>query len=400
MHIAILAPIATEDLLSEAVRQNLGSYPKGYEGAPLTSALINEYVSRGHRVLAITTDSNMAENEPPFVYTATLLTFIVIPSRRHTFRFQNNRPGRALDCYRFERKRMVDMLKAHQPEVTHAHWSYEFAMAALAYTPGALITIHDDPWVILKYMKTPLRFIRLLMAQYVFYRGRRFTTISPYMADAIKRFIPTGITVIPNPLTTPDYQPSPQTPAPRVIAAIVNGWDKRKNGERLLLAFKAIQAQHPDLVLWAMGTAFEPDGVASAFCKTHAIDNVICWGKLPHAEILKKLAASYLLLHTSLEESFGMVLIEAMSYGVPVVAGRHSGAVPWIVQENGLLVDVTNVEAIAEAINRLLQDPSLHSSLAKHARESVKSRFSITSVADQYISLYQPYKAVSTPLIN
>lgn len=395
MHIAIVAPIATEDLLPSVIRQNLGIYPKGYEGAPLVSALIKEYTSRGIRVLAITTDTNMNDDEYPFIYNSNLLTFVVVPSRLHTFRFNGKKVGRVIDFYKFERQQIIEILKQYRPDIVHAHWSYEFAMAALQYTPTALITIHDNPWAVMKYMGSALRLFRLLMAHYVFYRGRRFTTISPYMAQAVQRFISTPIDIIPNPLTTSNTDITDIKNSSTIISAIMNGWDKRKNGEQLLLAFKEVQEKHTNVILWAMGTAFEAKGPAAIFCQKHFIKNVIFLGKLPHTDILNRLSRSHLLLHTSLEESFGMVLIEAMSYGVPVVAGKFSGAVPWVVQDGGLLVDVTDTAQIAAAVDLLLTNRSLHNQLATEAYSNVRKRFSAKSVADQYIQLYRADEAVT-----
>jgi glycosyltransferase involved in cell wall biosynthesis len=138
-----------------------------------------------------------------------------------------------------------------------------------------------------------------------------------------------------------------------------------------------------------MGTAFVPDEEAAEFCREHEVKNVVFLGPTPHEEVLKNIAASTLVLHTSLEESFGMVLVEAMAYGVPVVAGQASGAVPWVVGDGGLLVDVTSVEAIAGAVNRMLSDPALYAQLSARAVAIVAERFPLATVADQYLALYE-----------
>ncbi len=388
MHIGIVAPIATNDLLPELAAQ-AGSCPKGREGAPLISHLILEYIVRGHQVLAVTTDPRMDDDAPPFVYERGLLTYVVVPSRRRPFRPNGRRLGRTADFFRFERRQLLAVLRAYQPEVVHAHWTYEFALAALAYRADALITAHDNARTILTYVPTLERFFMLLMARYVFRRGHRFTAVSPYMAESIRAWVSSAVTVVPNPVVMPPKNSRPSLPATPVITTVVNGWDDRKNSKNALLAFKAVQQRHPEAVLWALGTAFEPGGPAAVFCDEHQIVNVTFFGPTPHAEVLRKIAKSTLVLHTSLEESFGMVLAEAMSYGVPVVAGQHSGAVPWVVENGGLLVDVSNVEAIAAATHRLLSEPGLYARLSANARRIIETRFPIHLIADQYLSLYQ-----------
>lgn len=389
MHIAILGSIATHELLPEATRQRLGSYPAGRAGAPLITNLVLEYLARGHRVLALTTDTALPDNAPPFVVEEGRLIYVVVPARRRIFRPNGPRLGRVADFYRFERRGMLAVLRHYQPEVVHAHWTYEFALAALAYSPDALITVHDNARVIFGYLRNLERLFMLWMARRVFRTGRWFTAVSPYMADSVQPWTKAKVAVVPNPVVLPAGGRRAVPPPTPVVSVVVNGWDERKNSPKALLVFKALQRQHPDAQLRAMGTAFAPDGPAAAFCREHAIHNVTLLGPRPHAEVLHTIAHSSLLLHTSLEESFGMVLAEAMSYGVPVVAGKWSGAVPWVVGEGGLLVDVTNVEETAAAAHRLLTEPDLYARLSEAGVRTVETRFAIQAIASQFLTLYQ-----------
>ena len=389
MHIGILGPIATHDLLPPAA-PGTRPHPRGREGAPLVSILIREYIARGHHVLAITHDNELDDDAPPFVHTSPGLTLVVVPCRSHTFRPNGRRLGRATDFFRFERQQMLAVLQQYRPEVVHAHWTYEFALAGLAYDPQTLVTVHDNAWTIFRYVRTLNRLVHLLLARYVFSRGHWFTAVSPYMAGSVQPWTRAKVAVVPNPIAIPERSGPPKAPLARpVICVVVNGeWDDYKNNPKALLAFKAVHQQHPQAELWAMGTAFKPDGGAPAFCQEHGIANVVLFGRIPHSLVLEKIAASTLVLHTSLEESFGMVLAEAMAHGVPVVAGQASGAVPWVVGEGGLLVDVTNVEAIAEAVLHLLADPALYARLSARAAAQVAERFALHNIVDQYLAQY------------
>lgn len=389
MHIGILAPIATSDLLPDLAGQPGGSWPKGRAEAPLISHLIHEYLRRGHTVLAVTTDSQMADDDPPFVYRQDRLTYVVVPMRQRTFRPNGKRPGRTADFFRFERRQLLAVLRQYRPEVVHAHWTYEFAVAALAYTPDAVVTVHDNAQTIYRYVRTLERLFMLLMARYVFRKGRWFTAVSPYMAESVQPWTSAPVTVVPNPVLPPLAHEPLATPDVPIVSMVVNGWDPRKNSPKALLAFKQLQQRHPDAVLWGFGTAFTADGHAAAFCREHQIPNVRLFGLTPHAEVMRHVAVSTLVLHASLEESFGMVPAEAMNYGVPVVAGKHSGAVPWVVADGGLLVDVADVTAMTDAMDQLLTDPLLYDRLSTNAARIVKQRFPIDAVADQYANLYR-----------
>jgi len=83
-----------------------------------------------------------------------------------------------------------------------------------------------------------------------------------------------------------------------------------------------------------------------------------------------------------------MVLAEAMSYGVPVVAGKDSGAVAWVMEDGGLLVDVTKVEEMVGAVDTLLSDSKLYDQCSANAIRVVKTRFPVERIADQFIALY------------
>jgi glycosyltransferase involved in cell wall biosynthesis len=76
-------------------------------------------------------------------------------------------------------------------------------------------------------------------------------------------------------------------------------------------------------------------------------------------------------------ESFGRTLLEAMSCGKPVV-GPNQGGIPEFVRpgENGLLYEMGNAEALAEAILTLLRDPDLRRQLGASGRETAVRRFS------------------------
>lgn len=87
-------------------------------------------------------------------------------------------------------------------------------------------------------------------------------------------------------------------------------------------------------------------------------------------------------VHCGEPEPFGLVNIEAMAVGTPVVAKRH-GALPEIVQDgvNGLLVPPDDQAALAEAVLRLLSDPAYSQKLGKAGAARARTRFSIERTA-------------------
>jgi D-inositol-3-phosphate glycosyltransferase len=99
-------------------------------------------------------------------------------------------------------------------------------------------------------------------------------------------------------------------------------------------------------------------------------------------------AAADICVMPSLYESFGLVALEAMACGTPVVASRVGG-LPYVVQdgETGLLVPDKDPAALAEALGRLLGEDALRTRLSRQARQ-VAQGYSWRAVADEHLALY------------
>jgi len=84
-------------------------------------------------------------------------------------------------------------------------------------------------------------------------------------------------------------------------------------------------------------------------------DNIRFVGGVPHAEVIKWMARSDLLIVPSRTEGFGIVAIEAMAAGLPVVASDVGGLRETVQPETGILCEPNNAKALAEAIRRALE---------------------------------------------
>lgn len=100
-------------------------------------------------------------------------------------------------------------------------------------------------------------------------------------------------------------------------------------------------------------------------------------GRLQHKYLEKQFRQSTLVVVPSIwPEPFGIVGIEAMSYGKPVVGFNLGGIPEWLENEkNGFLVEPRNVKDLSKKINRLLGSPFLADRMGKKARQMVKDRF-------------------------
>lgn len=355
--------------------------------------LIGELLARGHQVSAYTTTVNLPlDLQTPVIAQGGRFKIYYCPMRKHSMRMNGRHLGRIVDFFGLERRFLEQAIRMDNPDVVHAHWAYEFALAAIASGRPHVVTCHDAPLEVLKYMPNLYRFGRYLMARKVMRTARTLTTVSPYMRDLLGR---SDIAVISNPLPPAiahqSFDPHRQLHgAAPLVVMVANGWGKLKNATAGMWAFAALRSKLPNARLKLYGADFGACEVAHRWAVAHKVDDGMEFvGRLPYEALMREIAMGDVFLHPSLEESFGMVVAEAMALGVPVVAGKHSGAVPWVVEKGGVLVDVTKPEAITTALSSVLGNAKRWGELRTDARHSSISRFSSKAVADAYEILYQ-----------
>ena len=117
-------------------------------------------------------------------------------------------------------------------------------------------------------------------------------------------------------------------------------------------------------------------------------DRVHFLGKQDQVNELLPLAD--LMLMPSEMESFGLAALEAMACQTPAIATRVGG-VPELISDghDGLLFEVGDVEAMAEASIALLKDPERHQAMRQAARKTAQDRFCSTRILPRYVEFYE-----------
>jgi glycosyltransferase involved in cell wall biosynthesis len=89
-------------------------------------------------------------------------------------------------------------------------------------------------------------------------------------------------------------------------------------------------------------------------------------------------------------ESFGLAALEAMACQTPAIATRVGG-VPELIDDgvNGLLFNVGDVDAMAEAAIALLKDPTRYEAMRQAARKTAQDRFCSTRILPRYVAYYE-----------
>ena len=193
-----------------------------------------------------------------------------------------------------------------------------------------------------------------------------------------------NVEVIPDPLAFDIDKVSPLTNK-RVIA--VGRYVYQKGFDLLLQAWAKIEKQHPDweLAIYGMGDRTPYKQIIE---KLHIDRNR---GQLngPTDDIKQEYLNSSLFVFSSRFEGFGMVLIEAMACGLPVISFDCPCGPKDIVrhQEDGILVPSGDITLLANAMNQLMSDDTLRQEMSSKAVLNVR-RFQLDVITQKWKSLF------------
>ena len=194
-----------------------------------------------------------------------------------------------------------------------------------------------------------------------------------------------NVEVIPDPLAFDVAEVSPLK-AKRVIA--VGRYVYQKGFDLLLQAWAKIEKLFPDweLAIYGMGDRSPYENLARQL----GVDMNRCHLNGSTQNIRKEYLESSLFVFSSRFEGFGMVLIEAMACGLPVVSFDCPCGPKDIVShdEDGLLVPSGDIDKLANAMSQLMDSYELRHQMAKNAICSVR-RFQIDEIADRWQLLFE-----------
>lgn len=161
------------------------------------------------------------------------------------------------------------------------------------------------------------------------------------------------------------------------------GTERHKGYDKIIKAIPAVQPQTAKRIVYVIAGRYTAD--EAAFIKTTAADagiekNVILTGFIPAGEIVSHFEMADIYAMPSSKEGFGIVFIEAMYYGLPVIAGNKDGSVDALAGgELGLLVNPDDQPAIEQAISTMLNNinafvPSRELLLKKFGYETYREK--------------------------
>ena len=257
-------------------------------------------------------------------------------------------------------------------DVLHAHWCYQYALAAIPFAKDLSVfcTIRDIAPVIFKNTILDLNPYHILNKLYWAYKWKVFNNVlscrdvhfignSEYTKGYFERKYPgREISLIYNSI---DERKILETPIKEnkekvfiTIAADVD--DKRKNILTLIKAFSKLKKIYPEAKLLIVGHYRENQGVFLKSKKEELLDGVAFMGHINYTNLLSILDNSICMVHPATEETFGNTIIEAMARCIPVIGGKNSGAVPFVLDAGncGYICDVLSQNELFRMMQRVI----------------------------------------------
>lgn len=179
----------------------------------------------------------------------------------------------------------------------------------------------------------------------------------------------------------------------RKIALYVGTLDKRKNLDRLILAYTELKStERSRLCLVIAGSSPSYKGsdhstfLKELISKNHLGNDILMTGRVSQ-ELLKGLYENaWFLIQPSLDEGFGLTIVEAMQFGLPFMAANNT-AMPEVGGAAGIYFDPFNISEILENMSRLLNDDSLRKTLI-HKGSELRPRYNWDIAAQKLVSLF------------
>jgi len=253
-----------------------------------------------------------------------------------------------------------------------------------AATPRTVATFHDLFVLTSEYSSPEFRARFAQQARQAAERSDLIVAVSHFTARQVEDLLgvePSRIRVIPHGARAPLHIP----PARENLVLMVGAVQKRKNVARLVQAFERMPPG------WKLAIAGSAAGYGAA-AELHAVEqsprrrDIEVLGYVPAAALEDLYGRARIFAFPSLDEGFGMPVLDAMARGVPVATSRRS-AIPEVAGDAALLVDPEDVEELAAALNRLAGDEALRQDLARRGRERA-AEFTWESAVERTWNVY------------
>ncbi|MFQ6007385.1 MAG: glycosyltransferase family 4 protein [Candidatus Zixiibacteriota bacterium] len=283
------------------------------------------------------------------------------------------------------------VIEKERIQVVAGHWLVPTGMvmktiAAKQPLPMILSSHGTDIRLMKKHGRFVFRYFRKFCASL-----KKWTVVSSFLKDQIlslDRSLTDIVEILPLPHDeTLFYKDSGIQREPNLIVSVTR-FTEQKRVDYLIKAFAEVKAINPYARLEIYGTGPRQSEIERLIEEREIKTHVTIFSPVPQEKLREVYNRATVVVLNSYQEGFGLVLSEAMMCGTAVI-GTASGGIPDIVkdEETGLLVPLDDSTRLAEAILRLLNNPSLRQKLADNGYHFARANYASDPLAKRYAQM-------------
>jgi glycosyltransferase involved in cell wall biosynthesis len=306
--------------------------------------------------------------------------------------------GRAVGQFLFGAARAIRRLDPDSYDVAHFHFSVPTGLLAPAIGGKPFVcSLHgiDVPG----FVAEAQLFQRLTapLNKLVWKRAAQLFAPSRWVADLVRQGLPSApVQVIPHAVNADAFaiKEAYGSHARRfVTVARLTAW---KRVAHVVEAVIRLRGSVPDATLDVYGDGDQRDGMQDVVQAAGAGDYITFHGLVSREKLQQSLCAYDAFVLPSVSEAFGLVFLEAMAAGLPVVGFAAAGPAEIISDgADGIILHEDRVGAVLDAVSRLATTDGLAERLGRHARRSVLRKYALDVVTPMYVDAYESARLAS-----
>ncbi len=273
------------------------------------------------------------------------------------------------------------------PDIIHAHFQ------EIAYTTAKVLKDEGIPMIMTEHLSKLINHefsdALQMTGDHTYRYFDRVIAVSTALAGSLQEKFDVQAVIIPNIVDLTVFQypgAKDKKTTDRFTVISVGHLKKVKRMDDLICSFSLFHAKHPDAYLRIIGIGPEYDNLKNLINEKQLQDCVTLVGKTPRNQIAEEMKTADCFALFSGSETFGVAFIEAIAMGLPVIATRCQGPEDFINDENGLLVDPGDIDAMARAFEDMYRNIDRYD--GSQNSKNITEKFSPEKIARQIEGVY------------
>jgi glycosyltransferase involved in cell wall biosynthesis len=272
------------------------------------------------------------------------------------------------------------------PDVVHAHFTRQAYIASkvIGKETPLIVTEHSSAITGDTIAAETKR-----IAKIGYDRADRNIAVSNALKGNIeKHFDVNDVLVIPNMTDTSQFRyEEGQKTSEQIKVITIGNLIPRKRMNVTIEAFALVKEKFPNATLEICGDGPERSGLEKLSVQKGLQDDVVFAGLCSRQEVRQKLSGAHLFVLASKYEPFGVVYIEALASGIPIVGTRSGGPEDIIHDGNGKLVDVDDPAMLAQAMIAVIENIEQYN--PKELADEARLKYSTENIAERIMAVYK-----------